>query len=919
MTVLSALASARALDEVAELIDSTAWKDHLADLAKAPEAKREEIERLRRAVTDAKTRLSPEHSSKELQALKSAVYSEGAAADPAALRGLLVCVAAARAALPVREHERLFGRIDNALGQELAGQNTGTGYSNRARRARDLFTEHAGRTRIEGAAADRHGNAAGTAYDLGRDGAFEGHAVHVLHFYRFNFSKPQAAFERKGFRVERLTQPGSPDELRRWLADARQLWLISDSTPRLTNAHIAVIREFWERGGALYIWGDNEPFYADANAVLRKLFGHDFKMEGNLLGSQVVHEISPDQRGFLPHLVTTGLVHLFEGITVASLDRAVAESYGFEPLLYGSAGNLITVARGPSPDAGAIMVDGAFTRLYCQWDEAGSARYVCNAACFLAAMTLPEDQEEGPAGEPVAPRPEDLLPYDPIGALEGACDLTGKPSDTWLVLSVGQMADALANTSDFVLTDPLSAGARNCIFSDAVYGESLGRWIVEQGLDPASRRAVVDVLPLVDLSSPRNLREFTRQLCRSLLGGKYLPTAARLMFFAVVDEMLSPERQLEHRGAWEYLYRQCLANFTSTPELSDLGRPVPLLEAMTTYFSPATEEMVQLRRSFTTVGVIGRTLLREGRAAPAQVRLIARRSLLKALVGDAVAAEKSAPGTVKPQVLALLYRTFGGIPTLDGGRVFEGWPAFAEAHARDRKRLEDVLGAPLLSPQDGTVALHALLGLDLRQYTAESAVQKMREESPHVRSVWDDRSPGDVLALLNARFAAYHEPRDLNDPHLTQVPPFATTLGPSVYRCLCGQRFGDPAQELTPEVVAALQAARNEHFRNVYRAREVSWYPGEGTLHYNLHRAVQRVVAERFTEATAASEEMVLAVADYLREDAKGFIFDPLLPDFIRTALESYLSLRRAGQPHPTGVLTLQVKAERERQLLLGR
>jgi hypothetical protein len=57
------------------------------------------------------------------------------------------------------------------------------GYSNRPRRARDLFTEFAGRTRTEGAATDKHGHAAGTAYDLGRDGAFAGHAVHVLHFY----------------------------------------------------------------------------------------------------------------------------------------------------------------------------------------------------------------------------------------------------------------------------------------------------------------------------------------------------------------------------------------------------------------------------------------------------------------------------------------------------------------------------------------------------------------------------------------------------------------------------------------------------------------------------------------------------------------------------------------------------------------
>src|SRR5207302_1588639 len=107
----------------------------------------------------------------------------------------------------------------------------------------------------------------------------------------------------------------------------------------------------------------------------------------------------------------------------------------------------------------------------------------------------------------------------------------------------------------------------------------------------------------------RNLREFTLLLCKCLMGGKYLPSAARLLFFAVVDQMLDPTRRARHRDAWQYLYRQCLAHFTSTADLGDLGRKMPLLDALAACFSPATDEMVQLRRSFSTVGVIGRTLL----------------------------------------------------------------------------------------------------------------------------------------------------------------------------------------------------------------------------------------------------------------------------------------------------------------------
>jgi hypothetical protein len=328
--------------------------------------------------------------------------------------------------------------------------------------------------------------------------------------------------------------------------------------------------------------------------------------------------------------------------------------------------------------------------------------------------------------------------------------------------------------------------------------------------------------------------------------------------------------------------------------------------------------MVQLRKSFPTVALIGRTVLREGRVPRAQVRTIARRSFIKALVADAVAEEKAAPGTVQPGVLGMLYENFHGLPKLNGGRIVKSWPTFLRDVSADRQRLERYLESPLLSPEEHTVVLHALLGLDLRQYTAESAVEKLLADVPAFRAVWRSGKPGEVLPLLNARFEDYAEPIDWSDPHRTQVPLFATTYGPSVYRCNCGHAFGDPKDPLTPETLYALASTRREHFRTVYRTGNESWYPDRGTLHYNLHRAVQNVVKEQFTHATEFAEEMVRAVADYLRRDGKGFLCDPLLEKFIRPVLESYLERRRAGQPHPEGVLTLQVKAERERRLVYG-
>jgi hypothetical protein len=50
-----------------------------------------------------------------------------------------------------------------------------------------------------------------------------------------------------------------------------------------------------------------------------------------------------------------------------------------------------------------VIVDGAFTKLYCQWDAAGSDRFVRNCACYLAAdMSALDPEAVVPAPEPAS-------------------------------------------------------------------------------------------------------------------------------------------------------------------------------------------------------------------------------------------------------------------------------------------------------------------------------------------------------------------------------------------------------------------------------------------------------------------------------------------------------------------------------------
>lgn len=155
--------------------------------------------------------------------------------------------------------------------------------------------------------------------------------------------------------------------------------MIADCYGRhLNEQHIAAIKKFFDAGHGVYIWGDNEPCYDDANAVGQALLG--VTMKGNLPGDQTVGRREGGVKtGLIPgHLLTTGLENIYEGITIATIQPNEV----LTPLIYGSANNL--VAGFYDKNGKRAVFDGGFTRLYYKWDTAGTGRYVKNAAAWLA-------------------------------------------------------------------------------------------------------------------------------------------------------------------------------------------------------------------------------------------------------------------------------------------------------------------------------------------------------------------------------------------------------------------------------------------------------------------------------------------------------------------------------------------------------
>lgn len=232
------------------------------------------------------------------------------------------------------------------------------------------------------AATDSFGNASGNQYDLAIDGAFEGQTIVVLHLYTgegFDFEKPKAALSEKGFSVYRyMNAPPSPEELEKALEKACQLWVISSTTQQLTDAHADVIERFFFSGKGVYLWGDNDPYHADADFLARRLMG--VTMNGYYYGAQnVTFKTDENTSGMQKdHLITTGLEYVYEGITISKINDPQQK---LKPLIWSTDGNVVAAIY---EDQGQrLIIDGGFTRLYYNWDTAGTGRYVKNAAAWL--------------------------------------------------------------------------------------------------------------------------------------------------------------------------------------------------------------------------------------------------------------------------------------------------------------------------------------------------------------------------------------------------------------------------------------------------------------------------------------------------------------------------------------------------------
>jgi hypothetical protein len=257
------------------------------------------------------------------------------------------------------------------------------------------YNEAAGKSNILDARAyDQYGNPTGREYDLGRDGAFKEFNILIAQFYsdsQFNDAAMQIpidALNAKGFQVKHVK---TENECITELASNRYeiAWIISNSGIQ-NSKFIPALTAFHSAGGAIFLFADNTPYICHASEFLSTKFG--ITVEGNYYGGNTMtyKENGYQQTGnFGQHEIFTGITNLFEGITICHpVYSTPASRTIFVTIATASDGNSsIAVYDPPSTSTeGRLCLDCGFTKLYINWDSAGTARYIVNASCWLLGI-----------------------------------------------------------------------------------------------------------------------------------------------------------------------------------------------------------------------------------------------------------------------------------------------------------------------------------------------------------------------------------------------------------------------------------------------------------------------------------------------------------------------------------------------------
>ena len=199
-------------------------------------------------------------------------------------------------------------------------------------------------------------------------------------------TEPIAALKRKGFQVENIKNES--DFLSKLRSNHYQIaWVISSSSIE-SSTFLSTLTDFHSAGGAVFLFADNVPYICHASDFLQRKFG--IILDGNYPGNKTLafRENGHSLAGrFGQHEIFTGIKNLFEGVTICHPIYSIPKNRSsMLTVATATDGNPCIVVFDPSVNSteGRLCLDCGFTKLFINWNSAGTARFIVNVSCWLA-------------------------------------------------------------------------------------------------------------------------------------------------------------------------------------------------------------------------------------------------------------------------------------------------------------------------------------------------------------------------------------------------------------------------------------------------------------------------------------------------------------------------------------------------------
>ena len=183
-----------------------------------------------------------------------------------------------------------------------------------------------------------------------------------------------------------------------------------DDVDQYADRFVGCVHEFNRRGGGVFWFLENYPFTYEADLYFKKFYGFEAvgDKDKNIKGGKVMERVkseTPEAGHFITiggkatdfynlSQLDFGIVRIFEGRTLCKLNERKLEGIGFREFAKESEGNVSIMVKEKQEGSseGRMIIDTAASKLFLEFTEDGTARWISNAAVWLCNTEAFEEE-----------------------------------------------------------------------------------------------------------------------------------------------------------------------------------------------------------------------------------------------------------------------------------------------------------------------------------------------------------------------------------------------------------------------------------------------------------------------------------------------------------------------------------------------